>query len=151
MSQILKLLRFYFVLLALFTVGRWSMGMAGVPYEKGHHIFSLVTLAFLASAHHAAFSRGFLGWRIGRAMGIGLTIGLVTQSVVFLSTAISYLADIHSYFNYPTALNVKEAIPFATAMMTRTAGLVFNSLFNSIAAAIGWLMGGVLPKREDLV
>lgn len=150
MSQILKFLRFYFVLLAVFTIGRWSLGFKGVPYEKGHFIFSLVLLALVSSIEHAAFARGLLGWGFGRGLGVGIAIGLSTQIVIFLSTAISYLADIHSYFNYPTALNVKEAIPFGAAMLARSQTLVINSILNGIAAAIGWGMGGVLPRREDL-
>jgi len=149
-SQILKLLRFYFVLLAVFTVGRWAMGFAGVPYAKGHHVFSLVILALIASAHHAAFARRLLGWRIGRALGLGLGIGLVTQIVIFASTAVSYLAGIDSYFNNPTALNAREAVPFGAAMLARVGGLIFNSVANVIAAGLGFLMGGVLPRREQL-
>ncbi len=150
MPQILRSLRFYFVLLAVFTIGRWAMGFAGVPYEKGHHVFSLVILALIASAHHAAFARGWLGWRFGRVLMLGLAVGLVTQLVILVSTVVAYLAGIDSYFNNPTALNVQEALPFGAAMIVRIQGLIGNSITAIIAAALGYLMGAVLPRREDL-
>ena len=151
MSQIVKLLRFYLVLLVVFTAGRWAMSLAGVPYEKGHHVFSLVTLSVIASAHHAAFARRLLGWRFGRVLGLGLGIGLATQLVIFISTAVSYLAGLESYFNHPTALNAQQAVPFGAAMLARVGGLVVNCVINMIAAALGWLMGGALPAREEVM
>ena len=43
MAEILKLARLFFVLLGIFAVGRWILGVRRVPYEQGHHIFSIVT------------------------------------------------------------------------------------------------------------
>jgi hypothetical protein len=67
-----------------------------------------------------------------------------------VSTAVSYIFDIPSYFNYPAALNVKEAIPMGTALAARGITLVINSIFSGLAALIGWGFGGVLPGPEDL-
>ena len=47
LREYLKVARPFLVLLAIFAVGRWSMGVAGVDYTKGHHVFSLVTLTVL--------------------------------------------------------------------------------------------------------
>ena len=44
MAENLKLLRFYFVLLAIFTIGRWALSLGGAEYDKTHQIFSLVIL-----------------------------------------------------------------------------------------------------------
>lgn len=150
MSRNLRLLRFYYVLLAVFTVGRWSLGFAGVPYEHAHQVFSLVILTYIGAAHHAAFARRYLDYRLGASVGLGATMGLITQIVIWLSTVISYGAGIHSYFNYPTALNVTSEVAFGPAMVIRAQGLVANVIGASIAAALGYLMGAALPKRETL-
>ena len=147
MSENLKLMRFYFWLLAVFTIGRWGLSLAHVEYAKAHQVFSLVILALIASAHHAAFARAFSGYSLGRAAGLGATIGLVTQLVIFVSTALSYMLGLETFFNSPAALNVTQPMAFGQAMLTRAGGLVANTILNTIAASIGYAMGGALPKK----
>jgi hypothetical protein len=148
-AQILKLMRFYFVLLAIFTIGRWGMSLGGVPYEKGTHVFSLVMLTLLAVVHHAAFARALLGWRIGKVLKLGASIAFAAQLVILVSTLVSY-AGLPSYFNHPLALNQEGAVPLATAIVVRLQGLVFNTIGGAIAAALGYLMGGALPRRDEV-
>ena len=101
-----RLARPYFVLLAIFTIGRWLMGTAfAVPYDKGTHALSIVTLTLFASIFSAAFVRGFLGYRLTQAAGLAMFMALVSQVVVLLSTVASYLLGIHSYFNEPIAIH----------------------------------------------
>jgi hypothetical protein len=133
-------------MLALFTVGRWGLSLGGAEYSKAHQVFSLVTLALIASAHHAAFTRAYSGYSLKQAIVLGMMIGVTTQLVIFFSTALSYGLGIQTFFNSPTALNAKEAVPFGTAMMGRTFGLVVNTITNAIAAAIGYWMGAALPR-----
>ena len=57
MNEYLRLARLYMVVLAIFTVGRLVTGFRGIPYERGHAIFSLVTMSFLACAFDGAFTR----------------------------------------------------------------------------------------------
>jgi hypothetical protein len=147
MGENLKLMRFYFWILAVFTVGRWGLSLGGVEYAKAHQVFSLVTLALIASAHHAAFARAFAGYSIGRALGLGALIGLTTQLVILVSTALSYMLGLETFFNNPAALNSSTSVAFGPAMLARTGGLVVNTIMNVIAAAIGWAMGGALPRR----
>ena len=147
MSENLKLLRFYFLILAVFTIGRWGLSLGGVEYAKAHQVFSLVTLSLIASAHHAAFARAFLGYRLGKAAGLGATIGFVTQLVIFVSTALSYMLGLETFWNAPAALNAAQPIPFGQAMLARAGGVVANTLTNTVAALLGYAMGGVLPKR----
>src|SRR5688572_3138514 len=45
----LRLARPFLALLAIFAVARWVMGVRGVDYSQGHHVFSLVTLTTFAS------------------------------------------------------------------------------------------------------
>jgi hypothetical protein len=145
MRDNLRLARPYLVLLLLFAVGRWMMGVFAVPYTRGHHVFSLVTLTVLGCLFYAAFARRWLGYPILRAMGLGMTLGFSAQVVIFLLTAVSYLLGMHTYFNHPTALNAEGPVAFGPAMGGRLGGLVANTLFAGIAAALGWVFGGVLP------
>lgn len=148
MARHLRLMGFYFWLLGLFTLGRWGLSLGGAEYAKTTHVFSLVTLALIASAHHAAFARAFEGYKIKDALVLGALIGLSSQIVVFASTLVSYLLGITTFWNTPAALNQTAEVPFAAAMMARTGGLVGNTLFNVIAAAIGYAMGGSLKSSR---
>lgn len=147
MSEHLKLLRFYFWLLALFTLGRWGLSLGGVEYAKAHQVFSLVTLSLIASAHHAAFARAFAGYNLKRAVVLGALVGLSTQVVIFISTALSYMFGLNTFFNTPAALNSPEPVAFGAALAARAGGLVVNTILNVIAALIGYAMGAALPRK----
>lgn len=143
-----RLARPFFVMLAIVAIGRWLQGTAfGVPYEKGTHVFSIVTLTLFASLFSAIFTRAWLGWRLAGAAGFAMFMAVVAQLVILLSTAASYGLGIPSYFSHPTALNQLEAVSFAQAMGLRAGGLVVNTLLNGIAGALGWALGGLLPGR----
>lgn len=147
MSDHFKLLRFYFWLLALFTLGRWGLSLGGVDYTKAHQVFSLVTLALIASAHHAAFARAFAGYDLKRAAVLGALVGVSTQIVIFVSTALSYVLGLNTFFNTPAALNSEVPMAFGAAMTARAVGLLVNTVLNIIAALIGYAMGGALPRK----
>jgi uncharacterized membrane protein (DUF485 family) len=140
-----RLARPFLALLALFAVGRWMMGVFQVDYTKGHHVFSLVILTLLGSIFYAAFARRWLGYPIMRAVGLGMTLGFSAQLVIVLLTALSYMLGMHTYFNHPTALNAEGPMEFGAAMGRRMGGLVANTVFTGITAALGWFLGGALP------
>lgn len=146
MNEYLRVARLYMIVLAVYTVGRLLTGMRGVPYERGHHVFSLVTMTFLASAFYGGFCRKWLGYTVTRAMGLGLTIGLIGQVVILLATVLSYALQVDTYFVNPRALNATEHLPFGAALLSRVGGLVINGALTALCAAIGWVMGGVLPE-----
>ena len=145
LREYLRLARPFLVLLALFAVGRWSMGLGGVDYAKGHHVFSLVTLTVLGTMFYAAFARRWLGYPIMRTVGLGMTLGFCAQLVILVLTLVSYLLGMNTYFNHPTALNAEGPVAFGAAMGGRVGGLVANTLFAGIAAALGWVFGAALP------
>lgn len=147
MSENLKLLRFYFVLLAIVTIGRWSLSMAGAEYDKVHQVFSIVILTTLSAAYYGGFARAFQGARLGRAVTLGVTMAIVSQLVIMLSTAVSYMGGMETFFNAPRALNLEEAVGFGQAMMIRVQGLIVNTISGAIVAMIGWGIGGVLPRE----
>jgi hypothetical protein len=143
----LRVARFYFVLLAVFAVGRWVQSLANVDYETGHHVFSIVILTFLASAYFAAFCRRWRGYGLLQAVLLGMTLGLAAQVVILLSTFLSYALGLHTFFNHPRVLGATEPVPMGEAMVTRAFGLLANTIANGVAAFIGWLLGALLPEH----
>jgi hypothetical protein len=150
MGENLRVVRFYLVLLAIFTVGRWTLGLAGAEYDRTNQIFSIVILTLTSSAYYGYIARNFVGGGIKRALVLGVLLGVCSQIVIFLSTAVSYMAGIESFFNNPRALNVQEAIPFGQAMAARSVSFVVNTILNAIAGAIGYGIGAVGPKSSEL-
>jgi len=148
LSENLRFGRVFFVLLAIFAVGRWTLSLKQVPYERGSAVFSLVTLTILSCLYYSAFARRFKGYRVLQAVLLSITLSFASQLVILLSTLVSYLAGVDSYFNHPLALNVETRVDLAQAMIARSFGLVFNTLVGgSIAGALGWAMGGLLPEK----
>jgi len=148
MGRHFKLMGFYFWILGLFTIGRWAVSFSGMSYAQATPIFSLVPLALIASAHHAAFARVFQGYTLKDAATLGAMIGIVTQIVIFASTVISYVLGLSTLWNAPTALNQAAAVPMGAAILARTGGLVVNTILNVIAASIGYAMGGSIKAGK---
>jgi len=147
MAEMLRLARLYFVLLALVATGRWLMGTFDVPYENGHHVFSIVILTVFSCIYYGAFTRRWLDYRLIQAVLLGVVMGLVSQILILVLTAVSYTLGLETYFNYHTALNAPEALSLGKAMGVRLGGLIGNSIGSGITAALGWALGGLLPKR----
>jgi hypothetical protein len=148
MAEHLRVARLYMLLLAIFALGRWLQGAAAhIPYERGHQVFSIVTLTLLSSVYYGAFCRRWRGYRLAQAAVLGVLLGLMSQIVIFAATFVSYALDVDSYFRAPRALNVDAPIGMADAMLRRAGGLVANSITAGIAGALGWGMGGLLPQR----
>lgn len=150
MAQHLRLARLFWLLLAIFTIGR--LLMTRVPYDKGHHVFSLVTLTVFSAIYYAAFARRWLNYRVLQAMALGATLALSAQIAIMVATAASYALGVDTYFTNPHALLGVDAppdpIPFGQAMLTRAGGLVANTIGTAIVAALGWVMGGLLPAEK---
>jgi hypothetical protein len=147
MAQHLRLARLFWLLLAIFTIGR--LLMTRVPYDKGHHVFSLVTLTIFSVIFYGAFLRRWHDYRVLQAMTMGGLLAFSAQVVIFLATAGSYALGVDTYFTQPRALlgmnAPPEAISFGNAMLARAGGLVANTITASIMGALGWVMGGLLP------
>jgi hypothetical protein len=148
MAENLRLARLYLLLLAIVTVGRWLQGVFKVPYEKGHHVFSIMILTLMAAIFYGAFCRRWRRHRIWQAAGLAFTLGVIGQVVILLATVLSYALGLSTYFNHPTALNATEALPFGQALLRRLGGLVANPITTALAGALGWAFGGVLPDGE---
>jgi hypothetical protein len=140
--------RFAIVFLLIFLVGRLAMSIMKVPYESGTRVFTLVTFSVVASILYGGFSRKLWGFRLLQGMLMGTTIGLSAQIIIFLATVISYLVGAETYFNNPIALQTTAAVALGQAVVIRAGGLVVNVILNSIAALIGWSLGGLIPGKS---
>jgi hypothetical protein len=146
MADVLRVARLYFVLLVVVAGGRWLMGSFDVPYEKGHHIFSIVILTAFSCLYYGAFLRRWRDYRLMRAALVGLVLGLASQLVILVLTVASYGLGLETYYNHPTALNAPEALAFGPALMARVIGLVGNPIGAAVVASLGWALGALLPK-----
>jgi hypothetical protein len=148
MHEYLRVTRPYMVLLAAFTIGRLALGFGGVPYARGHYVFSLVILSLLSSIFYGGFCRKWRGYTMAQALAVGATIGLVSQTVILVLTFLSYVLHVDTYFVNPRALNAPGPISFAAAMAGRLGGLVINTATHAVAAGLGWVVGGTLPDSR---
>ena len=147
MARSLRLARPFLVLVLLFAAIRFSLKpFFGVAYENGRaQSISIVVLTLTGAAFYGVFLRRFMKYTLGQAMVQGIALGVVAQLVVLLATVLSYVANVPTFFNAPEALNQKEAVGLGVALGQRAAGLVINPILASIAGAIGWILGAVLP------
>src|SRR2546423_1345174 len=149
MKEYLRVARLYMIVLAIFTIGRLAMGFRGVPYERGHAVFSLVTMSLLAATFHGAFGRRWRGYTVTQAMALGVTIGGLAQLVILVATVLSYAFHADTYFVNPRAVLGPEGtgpVTFAAALASRLGGAVVNIATCAVAAALGWIMGLTLPE-----
>lgn len=150
MAEYLRLARPYFLLLAVFLAGRLAIGASGVPYARGTNVFSIVVLTLLSCAYYGIFLRRWRSYRLIQAILLGFTLGVVSQLAILAATLLSFAFSWETYFNHPLALNMAEpeaAVTIGQALANRAGGLVGNSIFSGIAAALGWTIGGLLPER----
>jgi hypothetical protein len=152
LSQAIRFVRLPLLLLLLFTVGRFALGLFGVPYcPRGTAIFSVVVLSVISGLYFGALSGKVGGFGWGGALLAGAVIGFGGQVLIFVATLISYLGDLNTYFRHWDALNVPEGtvVPMAQAMQARAGGLVFGSLLVAVAAAIGRCLGALAPEKRS--
>ena len=142
----LALMRPFHCLLAFFALARWLQGSFGVPYERGHFVFSIVTLTVVSCVYYGAFARRWRGYSLMECLVLGVALGLSAQIVIFAATLLSYGLGLHTYFNHPIALNAPGELPLAEAIGVRLGGLLGNSIFAGLLGVLGWALGGLLPK-----
>jgi hypothetical protein len=150
MAEHLRLARLFWLLLAIFTIGR--LAMTRLPYDRFHHVFSLVTLTAFATIFYGAFTRRWRDYRVLQAMTLGALLGFSAQVVIFFATLVSYTLGVDTYFTNPRALLGSNAPPdpvgFAQAMGARTGGVVFNTIASGMMGSLGWVMGALLPTDK---
>ena len=151
-SRVLRFVRLPLVLLLLWVVLRFIIGLRGVPYApRGNAMFSVAAVTIISCIIYGAMSYrvGRFSW-LGTAL-VGAVIGLSAQLLIFLATLISLTADLNTYFVHWDALNIPEGTRPATqqAMTSRAFGLLFGPLTGAIVALIGRAVFGKLAPRGD--
>jgi hypothetical protein len=148
-ARVLRFIQLPILLLVIYTVARFSLGVAGVPYApRGNAMFSVLGLALISSFYFGALSRRIGGFGWGGTVLTGYFIGLFAQILIFLATWISYAAGVETYFRHWDALNVPPGtvVPMATALQTRVGGLVVGPLIAIVPALLGRLASALAPK-----
>jgi len=150
--QVIRFVRLPLLLLLLFTIGRFALGVAGVPYfPRGTAIFSIVVLSLISSFYFGALAGKVGGFGWGGALLCGTVIGFAAQVLIFTATLVSCLGDFNTYFRHWDALNVAEGtvVPMARAMQTRAGGLLIGPVLTTIAAALGRSLGTLAPEKKS--
>jgi hypothetical protein len=149
-ARVLRFVRLPLLLLLVFTVARFALGVNGVPYApRGNAMFSIVGLTIVSAVYFGALSRRVGGFGWGGTLLVGLSIGLFAQILIFVATWLSYAAGIEaSYFRHWDALNVPEGtiVPMAAALQKRVGGLVVGPILAIVMAAIGRALGALAPE-----
>jgi len=143
-----RFIRLPIVLIAIWTIGRFSMNLAGVAYSpRSNATFSVVVLTLITSIYYGALSKsvGNFSW-LGTAM-VGGSIGFVAQVCIFAATIISLAGGLDTYFVNWDAINATEgtAVTWANALPSRATGLVINVVLAAAEACVGRLLAGLAP------
>jgi hypothetical protein len=154
MKEKLEFDRLPILLILLFFIGRLAIGAAmGVnkqSYDLSNRLFSMVILQVHIALLWGAVGRRYRGYGVGGSVAAVVLAVLVSQILIWLGTAGSYIAGANTLFNYPEALNQPNAqsIAFGAAMQSRTITLIANTLFGAILGAIGWALGALVPRNN---
>lgn len=153
-ARVLRFVRLPWLLLLIFALLRFWLGLRGVPYApRGNAMFSVVVLTLVSAIIYGALSKRVGGFGWGGTILVGLFIGLFAQALVFALTVISLAGHFDtSYYLNPDALNIKEGDPVTMGFIltARTGGLVVNSILAIVAASIGRLLAPLAPAPADV-
>jgi hypothetical protein len=149
----LLFVRLPILLFVIFFIGRLALGAAmGISkesYDISNRLFSMVILEVHVGLLWGAVGRRYQGYGIGASITAVVLAVLASQILIFAGTAFSYIAGVDTFFNYPEALNQQAAIGFGAAMGARTITLIANCIIGAVCTAIGWALGGLLPKATE--
>jgi hypothetical protein len=150
--RVLHFIRLPLLMLLIFTVGRFTQGLLGVPYmPRGTATFGILMLTLTTSLYWGALSKriGNFGWA-GTVL-VGVLLGLTSQILIFLATALSYALGVETYFTHWDALNVPEGtkVGMGQALTTRAGGLVAGPILGTVLASIGRLLAFLAPAPAE--
>lgn len=147
----IRFVRLPLLLILIFTMARFSLGLAGVPYApRGNAMFSVVGLSIISGIYFGAISGKVGGFGWGGAILIGIIIGLFSQILIFTATLISYMAHVNTYFTHWDALNIPEGtvLPMGRALTTRAGGLIAGPILITICALVGRVLSVLAPGPD---
>ena len=147
-GRVVQFIRLPLLMLVVYAVARFSLGVAGVPYApRGNAMFSVVGLTLISSIYFGALSRTVGGFKWGGTILIGICIGFFAEVLIFVATLLSYLTHLNTYFVHWDALNVPEGtvVPLARAMGARAGGLIAGPILGTVFAVIGRALSSLAP------
>jgi hypothetical protein len=149
--RVLKFVRLPLVIVAIYAIARFLIGLNGVPYApRGNAMFSVLAATIISSFLFGGLSGkvGKFGW--GGAALTGTIIGIWAQLFVFGLTVLSYLMNANTYYNHWDSLNVPEGtvMPMSQAVVSRAVGLVVNAIIATVIALIGRACGALAPSPQ---
>jgi hypothetical protein len=150
--RVLRFVRLPLVLIVIWTIARFSVGLAGTPYApRGNAMFSVVGLTVISALIYGAMSKRVGGFSWVGTILIGVVLGLFSQILIFTATLISYVANLNTYFIHWDALNIPEGTTatMSQALITRASGLLFGPIMVMVMALIGRAVFGALSPRCD--
>jgi len=153
MKDKLEFVRLPILLFVIFFIGRLvlgaGMGVSKGSYDLSNRLFSMVILEVHVGLLWGAVGRRYRGYGIGGSVTSVVLAVIVSQILIFAGTAFSYMAGIHTFFNFPEALNQQNPIGFGAAMIARSMTFIANCVIGVIAGAIGWALGGLVPPAMN--
>ncbi|MEK7728341.1 MAG: hypothetical protein AAB354_07985 [candidate division KSB1 bacterium] len=143
LSSVIRFVRLPLVMLAIWAVGRFAMGLFGVPYgPRPNATFSVVVLTLITSIYYGALSNriGGFDWK-GTAL-VGASIGVVGQLLIIVFTLVSLIGGLETYFVNWDAINLPEgtAVTVSTAVTARATGFFVNVILATLEACVGRLL-----------
>jgi hypothetical protein len=69
------------------------------------------------------------------------------EALVFVATAVSYSAHLHTFFNNCDNLNLNPCaeVPMSRALAVRAGGLIAGPILNAVMALIGRVFSRLIP------
>jgi hypothetical protein len=149
-GSVLKFVRLPLLLILIWTIARFSLGLAGVPYTpRGNAMFSIVGLTFISCLYFGAMSGRVGGFDWKGTLLAGICIGVFGQILIFSATLVSLLGNMNTYFVHWDALNIPEgtAPEFGKAMGGRAMGiLIGGTVVPALLALLGRALGALSPQ-----
>ena len=152
-KSVLRFVRLPHLFLLIWTVGRFTLGLAGLPYApRGNAVFSILALTIISCLYFGALSRNVGGYDWKGTVRVGVAIGFLAQLLIFVSTMVSYAGGLNTYFLHWDALNIPEGseLSFPQILGVRLQGLFFGGvMMPALIAMLGRAMAGLAPRADS--
>ena len=150
LASVLRFVRLPLLLVSIWVIARFCMGLFGMPYApRGNAVFSVLNMTWISCFYFGALSGrvGGLNWK--GTLLVGIAIGVFAEALIFLATWVSYAGNFNTYFVHWDSLNVPEGSglpPMSQALMGRALGIVMGgTIIPAIIALLGRGAGKLIP------
>jgi hypothetical protein len=151
-GRVLRFVRLPLLMVLVWVIARFCMGLAGVPYApRGNAVFSVLNITWISCFYWGALSGRVGGFDWKGALLVGVILGVWAEVLIFLATLVTYLGNFTTYYVHWDALNVPEgtAVPMAEALGKRAVGIVFGAIAPALIALFGRAAGKLAPAAAE--